>query len=109
MGRGSVQSEGVFGAAHRVIPHNKKIKAAGAKLSRRLLHSPPVIEKCLKEEKVPDVDERLVRVVHIIVEQYGGDVAAFVDTMRCQSDLIQLDEVKKRSTAGAHHGGAGKH
>jgi hypothetical protein len=41
-----------------------------------------MIAKCLKEEQVPGVDERLVRVVHIIVEQYDGDVRAFVESIR---------------------------
>jgi hypothetical protein len=37
-----------------------------------------MLDKGLGEEQRPSVDERLARVVRIAVEQYDGDVKAFV-------------------------------
>ena len=63
---------------------------AGAKLSRRLPgRKAPItrkgliemLDKSLKEEQAPRVDERLARVVRIIFEQYDGDVKAFVESI----------------------------
>ena len=73
---------------------------AGAKLSRRLLDPEnlgwslhgrkasitrkgliEMLDKSLKEEQAPRVDERLARVVRIIFEQYDGDVKAFVESI----------------------------
>ena len=77
---------------------------AGAKLSRRLLDresgvwSPhgrkapitrkgliEMLDKNLEEEQALGVDERLARVARIIVEQYDGDVKAFVESIRLQN------------------------
>jgi hypothetical protein len=64
---------------------------AGAKLSRRPhgrkapITSKGLIEmldKSLEEEPAPRVDERLSRVVQIIVEQYDGNVNTFVESNR---------------------------
>jgi hypothetical protein len=41
-----------------------------------------MLDKGLEEEQAPRVDERLARVVRIIVEQYDGDVKAFVESIR---------------------------
>ena len=41
-----------------------------------------MLDKSLKEEQALWVDERLTRVVRIIVEQYDGDVKAFVESNR---------------------------
>ena len=86
---------------------------AGAKLSRRLLDpenlgvvapwpkdSPitgkgliEMLDKRLEQEKAPRVDERLARVVRIIVEQYDGDVKAFVDSIRYRTEVNRKAEV----------------
>jgi len=67
---------------------------AGAKLSRRLQgRKAPItgkgliemLDKRLEQEQAPRVDERLARVVRIIVEQYDGDVKAFVESIRLQN------------------------
>ena len=80
---------------------------AGAKLSRRLhcrkaaITRKGVIEirdKSLEEERTPGVDERLARVVRIIVEQYDGDVKAFVDSTRYRI------EVNRKAEAASHNG-----
>ena len=69
---------------------------AGAKLSRRLhCRKAPItrkrliemLDKSLEEERAPGVDERLARVVRIIVEQYDGDVKAFVESMRYRIEV----------------------
>jgi len=41
-----------------------------------------MLDKNLEEEQALAVDERLARVARIIVEQYDGDVKAFVESMR---------------------------
>jgi hypothetical protein len=41
-----------------------------------------MLDKNLEEEQCPRVDERLARVARIIVEQYDGDVKAFVESIR---------------------------
>jgi hypothetical protein len=90
---------------------------AGAKLSRRLLdpenlrwqlygRKTPVtrkgliemLYKRLEQEQAPRVDERLAKVVRIIVEQYDGDVKAFVDSIR---DTI---EINRKAEAASDHG-----
>lgn len=83
---------------------------AGAKLSRRLLdresgvvapwpqrshHRKGLIEmldKNLEEEQALGVDERLARVARIIVEQYDGDVKAFVESMRYRIEVNRKAE-----------------
>ena len=81
---------------------------AGAKLSRRLhgrkapITRKGLIEmldkKSLEEERTPGVDERLARVVRIIVEQYDGDVKAFVESNRYRI------EANRRTEAASDHG-----
>ena len=83
---------------------------AGAKLSRRLLYresggslhgrKTPItgkgliemLDKRLEQEQAPRVDERLARVVRIIVEQYDGDVKAFVDSIRYRTEVNRKAE-----------------
>ena len=66
-------------------------KVAGANLSRRpygreaSITRNGLIEmlvKSLEEEQASMVDERLAMVARIIVEQYDGDVKAFVESNR---------------------------
>ena len=91
---------------------------AGAKLSRRLLfyresgvvasmaERLPItgkgliemLDKRFEQEQAPRVDERLARVVRIIVEQYDGDVKAFVDSIRYRT------EVNRKAEAASDHG-----
>ena len=89
---------------------------AGAKLSRRLLGGSEnlgwsfhgrkasitregLIEMLDKrQEQAPRVDDRLARVVRIIVEQYDGDVKAFVDAIRYRT------EVNRKAEAASGHG-----
>ena len=40
-----------------------------------------MLDKSLEEEHAPRVDERLARVVRIIVQQYEGDVKAFAESI----------------------------
>ena len=56
-------------------PHGRK-----AAIARKGLVE--MLDKGLEEEQVPGVDERLASVVRIIVEQYDGDVKAFVESNR---------------------------
>ena len=83
---------------------------AGAKLSRRLLYREPgviaerqqgshhaseidrMLYKSLEDEQALMVDERLARVVRIIVEQYDGDVKAFVESNRYKIELNRKAE-----------------
>jgi hypothetical protein len=46
-----------------------------------------MLDKSLQEEQATMVDERLARVVQIIVEQYDGDVKAFVESNRYRTEL----------------------
>jgi len=90
---------------------------AGAKLSRRLLdlenlgwslhgRKTPItgkgliemLDKRLEQEQASRVDERLARVVRIIVEQYDGDVKAFVESNRYKI------EVNRKAEAASDHG-----
>jgi hypothetical protein len=88
---------------------------AGAKLSRRLLDpenlevvapwpKDSITRKGLiemldkRQEQAPRVDERLARVVRVIVEQYDGDVKAFVDSIRYRT------EVNRKAEAASDHG-----
>lgn len=90
---------------------------AGAKLSRRLLdpenlgwslrgRKTPItgkgliemLDKRLEQEQAPRVDERLARVVRMIVEQYDGDVKAFVESNRYKI------EVNRKAEAASDHG-----
>ena len=57
-----------------------------------------MLDKGLREEQVLRVDERLTRVVRIIVEQYDGDVKAFVESIRYRL------EVNRKAQAASDHG-----
>ena len=57
-----------------------------------------MLDKRLEEEHAPRVDERLAGVVRIIVEQYDGDVKAFVDSIRYRT------EVNRKAEAAPDHG-----
>ncbi len=52
-----------------------------------------MLDKRLEQEQAPRVDERLARVVRIIVEQYDGDVKAFVDSIRYRTEVNRKAEV----------------
>ena len=51
-----------------------------------------MLDKSLEEEQARRVDERLARVVRIIVEQYDGDVKAFVDSIRYRTEVNRKAE-----------------
>jgi hypothetical protein len=51
-----------------------------------------MLDKGLKEEQALRVDERLGRIVRIIVEQYDGDVKAFVESIRYQVEVTRMAE-----------------
>ena len=57
-----------------------------------------MLDRSLREEQVFRVDERLTRVVRIIVEQYDGDVRAFVESIR------YTVEVNRKAQAASDHG-----
>lgn len=57
-----------------------------------------MLDRTLKEEQVWRMDERLTRVVRIIVEQYHGDVEAFVESIRYKV------EVNRKAQATSDHG-----
>ena len=57
-----------------------------------------MLDKSLEEERTPGVDERLARVVRIIVEQYDGDVKAFVESNRYRI------EANRKAEAASDHG-----
>jgi hypothetical protein len=48
--------------------------------------------KSLEEKQASSVDERLARVVRIIVDQYDGDVKAFVESIRYRVEVDQKAE-----------------
>ena len=51
-----------------------------------------------RQEQAPRVDDRLARVVRIIVEQYDGDVKAFVESNRYRI------EANRRTEAASDYG-----
>jgi len=57
-----------------------------------------MLDKSLEKEQAPRVDERLARVARIIVEQYDGDVKAFVESIRYRR------EVNRKAEATSDHG-----
>ena len=57
-----------------------------------------MLDKSLEEGPASGVDERLARVVRIIVEQYDGDVKAFVESNRYKI------EANRRTEAAPDHG-----
>ena len=81
-------------------------KVAGANLSRRPYGREAsitrnglieMLDKSLEEERTPGVDQRLARVVRIIVEQYDGDVKAFVESNR-----YRIEANRKAEAASDH-------
>jgi hypothetical protein len=112
MGCRSGQSERVSRLSCGVSRDDGNTKVAGAKLSRRLLYpenlgwslhgrKTPItgkgliemLDKRLEQEQAPRVDERLARVVRMIVEQYDGDVKAFVESNRYRTEVNRKAEV----------------
>ena len=75
-------------------PHGRK-----APITRKRLIE--MLDKSLEEEQAPSVDERLARVVRIIVEQYDGDVKAFVESNRYRI------EANRKAEATSDHGDEG--
>jgi hypothetical protein len=57
-----------------------------------------MLDQSLEEKQHPSVDERLARVVRIIVEQYDGDVKAFVESNRYRI------EANRKAEAASDHG-----
>ena len=53
-----------------------------ARLPSRVRDLIEMLDESLEAEQAPTVDQRLARVVRIIVEQYDGDVKAFVESIR---------------------------
>jgi hypothetical protein len=51
-----------------------------------------MLNKSLKEEQTMRVDERLATVVRVIVEQYQGDVKAFIDSTRRRAEMNRRAE-----------------
>jgi hypothetical protein len=56
-----------------------------------------MLDRSLKEEQTLRMDVRLTRVVRIIVEQYDGDVEAFVESIRYKV------EVNRKAQAASDH------
>lgn len=57
-----------------------------------------MLDKTLEREQAPRADERLARVIRIIVDEYDRDVKAFVDSMRYKT------EVNRKTEAAWDHG-----
>jgi hypothetical protein len=57
-----------------------------------------MLDKSLEEQQALIVDERLAMVARIIVEQYDGDVEAFVESIRYKV------EVNRETAAAAGYG-----
>ncbi|HMF45885.1 MAG TPA: hypothetical protein VKE29_04365, partial [Candidatus Udaeobacter sp.] len=51
-----------------------------------------MLDKRLEQEQASSVDDRLARVVRIIVEKYDGDVKAFVDSNRYRIEVNRKAE-----------------
>jgi hypothetical protein len=51
-----------------------------------------MLDNGLEQEKAPRVDERLAKVARMIVEQYDGDVKAFVDSIRYRIEVNRKAE-----------------
>jgi hypothetical protein len=56
-----------------------------------------MLDRSPKEEQTLRMDVRLTRVVRIIVEQYDGDVEAFVESIRYKV------EVNRKAQAASDH------
>ena len=52
-----------------------------------------MLDKTLEEQQVLMVDERLAMVARIIVEEYDGDVKAFVESIRYRAEVNRKNEV----------------
>ena len=57
-----------------------------------------MLDKRFEQEQASSVDDRMARVVRIIVEHYDGDVKAFVDAIRYRI------EVNRKAEAASEHG-----
>jgi hypothetical protein len=64
-----------------------------------------MLDKRFEEKQATRVDERLVRVVRIVVEQYDGDVKAFVESIRYRIEVNQKAEASTdhRDEAALRH------
>jgi hypothetical protein len=51
-----------------------------------------MLDKTLEDDQALSVDERLGRIVRIIVEQYDGDVKAFVESIRYKAEVNRMAE-----------------
>jgi hypothetical protein len=66
-------------------PHGRK-----APITRKGLIE--MLDKSLEEDQAQRVDERLASVVRIVVEQYDGDVKAFVESIRHRIEVNRKAE-----------------
>ena len=57
-----------------------------------------MLDRNLKDEQALGLDSRLTRVVQIIVEQYDGDVKAFVESIR---NTVEAD---RKAPGAPNHG-----
>jgi len=73
-----------------------RVQDRGSTLDRKGLIE--MLAKSLEEGQPSSVDERLARVVRIIVEEYDGDVEAFVESIRYR------EEVNRKAEAASEHG-----
>jgi hypothetical protein len=60
-----------------------------------------MLAKSLEEGQPSSVDERLARVVRIIVEEYDGDVKAFVESIRYKEEVNRKAEAASDHSEGA--------
>jgi len=61
-----------------------------------------MFDESLEEEQAATVDERLARVVRIIVEQYDGDVEAFVESIRYKIEKPRKNQLYETETSLIH-------
>src|SRR6516162_10920057 len=61
-----------------------------------------MLDQSLEEKQHPSVDERLARVVRIIVEQYDGDVKAFVESNRYKIEKPRKNQLYETETSLIH-------
>jgi hypothetical protein len=60
-----------------------------------------MLDQRVENEQAPTVDERLARIIQIIVEQYDGDVKAFVESIRCRTEMNPKIEAASEDDAEA--------
>jgi hypothetical protein len=48
-----------------------------------------MLDPSFDEQQTAMVDERLAKVVHVIVEEYDGDVKAFVESIRDRTNEVR--------------------